>query len=99
MKNYIRIEKENATFQELMSLRDNRTKRTQKQKFFVEGVQGIKDAINNKWQIDSLIFTDFKNLSDWSKNVITNTNCKKYEIYGSPNLLPAKKYSYGKDYK
>ena len=80
MKNYIRIEKENATFQELMSLRDNRTKRTQKQKFFVEGVQSIKDAINNQWSIDSFVFTDFKNLSDWSKNVITNTNCNKYEI-------------------
>ena len=80
MKNYVRIEKENATYQELMSLRDNRTKRTQKQKFFVEGVQSIKDAINNQWSIDSFVFTDFKNLSDWSKNVITNTNCKKYEI-------------------
>lgn len=80
MKNYDRIGKENATYQELISLRDNRTKRTQKQKFFVEGVQGLKDAIKNQWQIDSLIFTEFEKLSEWSKNIIINTNCKKYLI-------------------
>ena len=80
MKNYDRIGKENATYQELISLWDNRTKRTQKQKFFVEGVQGLKDAIKNQWQIDSLIFTEFEKLSEWSKNIIINTNCKKYLI-------------------
>ena len=58
-----KISKENAIFQQILSIKDNRTKRHSLKKFFVEGVQNIKDAIDNDWQITDLIFTDFSSLS------------------------------------
>ena len=71
MKNRIlKIGKANATFQEILALKENRTKRYSCKKFFVEGVQNIKDAIANKWEIDSFIFSDFDGLSSWAKSVL-----------------------------
>lgn len=42
----INIGKENATFQEIVALKENRTKRANKKQFFVEGTQNIKDALS-----------------------------------------------------
>ena len=62
-----------------MSIKDNRTKRHSLKKFFVEGVQNIKYAIDNDWQITDLIFTDFSSLSSWAKNIIKNNTANPYE--------------------
>ena len=43
----ISVSKENSTFQEIQALKNNRLKRSKKQQFFVEGVQNIKNAIDN----------------------------------------------------
>lgn len=67
----INIGKENATFQELCALKENRTKRMQQKKFFVEGVQNIKDAIANNWKIINFIYNDYDSLSDWAKSVLS----------------------------
>lgn len=64
------IGKENATFQEICALKENRTKRIQQKRFFVEGVQNIKDAISNKWKIINFIYSDYDKLSDWAKGVL-----------------------------
>ncbi len=66
----ITIGKENAKFQEILALKNNRTKRAQLKKFFVEGVQNIKDAISFGWDIDSFIYTDRNKLSDWAKGIL-----------------------------
>lgn len=75
----IKIGKENATFQEILALKENRTKRYSCKKFFVEGVQNIKDAIANNWEIDSFIFSNLDSLSSWAKSVLEYAkNC--YEL-------------------
>lgn len=66
----IKIGKENATFQEILAIKENRTKRYSCKKFFVEGVQNIKDAISNDWKINSFIFSDLNSLSSWAKSVL-----------------------------
>ena len=66
----LNIGKENATFQEIIALKENRTKRIQQKKFFVEGVQNIKDAISNNWKIVNYIYSDYNSLSDWAKSVL-----------------------------
>ena len=68
--NTLNIGKENATFQELYALKENRTKRIQQKRFFVEGVQNIKDAISNNWKIVNFIYSDYNSLSDWAKSVL-----------------------------
>lgn len=73
----INIGKENSTFQELYALKENRTKRIQQKKFFVEGVQNIKDAISNNWKIVNFIYQDYDSLSDWAKSVL-NLSCQNY---------------------
>lgn len=66
----VNIGKENATFQEILALKENRTKRSQLKMFFVEGVQNIKDALSNKWEIINFIYSNFDKLSDWAKSVL-----------------------------
>ena len=75
----MKIIKENATFQQLLALKANRTKRAELKKFFVEGVQNIKEAIGNGWQIDCLIFAE-NNLSDWARGVIEQLNVINYSL-------------------
>ncbi len=67
----LRIGKENATFQEIVALKENRNKRQQKKLFFVEGVQNIKEAISNSWSIFALIYCDSNKLSNWAKSILS----------------------------
>lgn len=76
----IKIGKENSTFQEIFALKNNRQKRSKKQLLFVEGVQNIKNAIDNNWEINSFIFADFERLSNWAKNTIKSSNATCYEL-------------------
>lgn len=79
----LNIGKENATFQEILALKENRTKRIQQKRFFVEGTQNIKDAISNNWEIINFIYTDYNSLSDWAKSVLKLSQqniCLTYEL-------------------
>ena len=76
----LKINKGNAIFQQILSIKNNRHKRHVLKKFFVEGVQNIKDAIKYNWQVDSLIFTSFEKLSKWAKNIVENNSYNNYEI-------------------
>ena len=73
------IGKDNATYQQICALKDNRTKRTQTGLFFVEGIQNIKDALNNNWEIEAFIYSKTATLSDWAKGVIGKAN-KNYVL-------------------
>jgi len=80
----INIGKENSTFQEILALKENRTKRIQEKLFFVEGVQNIKEAINNKWEIYSFIYSLNTKLSDWAKNIL---NKAEFNYVLTPELM------------
>ncbi len=64
------IGKNNATFQQILALKNNRNKRMQLGLFFVEGVQNIKDAIANSWEIQAFLYSEKTNLSKWAKSVL-----------------------------
>lgn len=67
----ISIGKQNASFQQLQGLKDNRTKRLRQGAFFVEGVRNINQAIAAGWKIRSFIYPD-KDLSQWAENVLAS---------------------------
>lgn len=80
----IKIGKENSTFQEILALKENRTKRYSLKRFFVEGVQNIKDAISYGWKIKAFIYSNYENLSNWAKGVLNHAEFN-YEL--TPNLM------------
>lgn len=49
----ISIGKRNAAYQQLLGLRDNRTKRLRQGAFFAEGVRNINQAVAAGWKIRS----------------------------------------------
>jgi 23S rRNA (uridine2479-2'-O)-methyltransferase len=75
--NILKISTENSEFQQIQALRDNRTKRNKRGEFFVEGVRAINHAVNNHWEITSLIFTREKRLSTWAEEIIGKSNATK----------------------
>lgn len=80
----INVGKNNATFQQIFALKENRNKRAQTKMFFVEGVQNIKDAIANNWEIEAFIYSSSTKLSLWAKGIISKAN---YNYVLSPVLM------------
>ncbi len=74
----VKIHTENNEFQYIETLRRNRIKRNQSGEFFVEGVRAITQALRNKWDINALIFSREKRLSDWAEGVIEQSGAKKH---------------------
>lgn len=70
----VNIGKENATFQQICALKENRNKRASLGLFFVEGIQNIKDALAFNWQIEAFIYSSETKLSQWAKSVIGRAN-------------------------
>ena len=66
----INIGKDNSTFQQILALKENRNKRAQTKMFFVEGVQNIKDALANNWEIEAFIYSKDIILSNWAKSIL-----------------------------
>ncbi len=86
----IKVGKDNSIFQQIVALKDNRTKRTQMKKFFVEGVQNIKDALNNNWEIDAFIYSEDVKLSSWAKSILHNADYNYVLSRGLMNKLSDK---------
>jgi TrmH family RNA methyltransferase len=63
----IRIPNRNSDFQVIETLRRNRVKRSQAGLFFIEGVRAINQAVQNGWELDALVYTRDKRLSDWAE--------------------------------
>jgi 23S rRNA (uridine2479-2'-O)-methyltransferase len=74
----IKIFTENSDFQYLETLRRNRAKRNRVGEFFVEGVRAITQAVENKWEINALVFSREKRLSDWAEGMLQKAHAKKY---------------------
>lgn len=65
-----KIHSKNDIYQKFEVLKTNRNKRYRYSEFFVEGVRNINEAIKNKWDICSFIYTREKPLSDWANNIL-----------------------------
>ena len=79
--NIQKIFTKNATYQKFEVLLTNRNKRHKYNEFLVEGVRNINEAIKNNWQINSFIYPQEKNLSDWATDLLRNVKTKvNYEL-------------------
>ena len=65
----INITNKNNDYQRFEVLKTNRNKRYRYNEFLVEGVRSLNEAVNNGWDIRSLIY-DKNNLSGWAKDMI-----------------------------
>jgi 23S rRNA (uridine2479-2'-O)-methyltransferase len=74
----IRIYSENNEFQHAEVLKKNRVKRSKNKKFFLEGVKSINLAIENNWEIDTFLYSDYDKLTDWAKNLLDKKIAKKH---------------------
>jgi TrmH family RNA methyltransferase len=70
----ILVNVENAEFQIIQSLKENRVKRKQSNEIFIEGIECIKQAIKSNIEITRIIIKNFNELSNWGKNVIRQYN-------------------------
>jgi len=68
--NRLLITAENAEYQIIQSLKQNRAKRNKHREVFVEGIECIKQAINSNKEITRIITKDKNSLSNWGKDVI-----------------------------
>jgi len=68
--NRLSITAENAEYQIIQSLKQNRAKRNKYHEVFVEGIECIKQAIESNKEITRIIIEDINTLSNWGKNVI-----------------------------
>lgn len=81
----VKISKEDNNFQRFEVIKRNRNKRHKYKEFFVEGVRNINEAIKNKWEISSFIYSGEKELSGWAKSILSNV--KESLQYQLPNHL------------
>lgn len=80
-----KVTRQNGQFQQWQALLNNRTKRNQSEKFFVQGVRPINAAIKQRLVIDSVLYKSGK-LSDWASQLVDNNRfAKQYEL--SPDLM------------
>jgi 23S rRNA (uridine2479-2'-O)-methyltransferase len=79
----IKVLTENNYFQHFEVLKNNRNKRFSYNEFFVEGVRNINAAILNNWQIQSLLYSSGKPLSDWAKGILKDSPCEHFELAGA----------------
>jgi TrmH family RNA methyltransferase len=75
--NILRISTPDSEYQQILALRDNRSKRNKRGEFFVEGVRAINQAVDNHWKITSLIFSRNIRLSNWAEEIIEKSNASK----------------------
>lgn len=71
----LKISKENAEFQILNALKNNREKRN-KEGFLFEGVRNINNAIKYGWKIKSFLYSSEKGLSGWATDILKSSNAE-----------------------
>ncbi|MBO4416317.1 MAG: hypothetical protein J5824_10120 [Lachnospiraceae bacterium] len=82
-----KIYTKNSTFQQLEVLKTNRNKRYKNNRFLVEGVRSLKEAVNNHWNIISLIYCP-DDLSDWAREMISTVRTSENYVL-TPELMEA----------
>lgn len=77
----IKLHSENATFQQLAALRNNRNKRYKQQAFLVEGVRLVNQLLASDWQVNALLYSREAKLSNWTESILENSNAPvHYEL-------------------
>jgi len=66
----LKVTRENALFQEIGALSQNRSKRRQAGSIFVEGVMSIDRAVASGLKVKSLIYSEGRALSSWASGLI-----------------------------
>lgn len=64
------INSRGAEFQKFQVLKTNRNKRHRYGEFFVEGVRNLNQAVENGWEVSSLLFPGDRRLSNWAKDML-----------------------------
>lgn len=64
------INTENAEFQIIQSLKQNRIKRNKHNEIFVEGIECIKKAVESNINITRIIVNNINSLSEWGKHIV-----------------------------
>jgi tRNA G18 (ribose-2'-O)-methylase SpoU len=72
-----RITTRNATFQQWEALLSNRTKRSQRGEFLVQGVRPISLAVEHGWEIRTLLVSDGGGLSRWARDLTQTTDAPR----------------------
>jgi TrmH family RNA methyltransferase len=85
--NRLSITSQNAEYQIIQSIKQNRAKRNKSHEVFVEGIECIKQAVKSGKEITRIIINDFNALSNWGKNII--------EQYKSAKIIEISKKLYG----
>jgi 23S rRNA (uridine2479-2'-O)-methyltransferase len=80
MQTTIKVFSQNSDFQYLETLRRNRVKRNHSGIFFVEGVRAITQAVERGWEINSLIFSREKRLSEWAEGKIQKVEARNHYL-------------------
>jgi tRNA G18 (ribose-2'-O)-methylase SpoU len=77
---------ENNDFQYIETLQRNRTRRNRAGEFVVEGVRSINQAVQNHWQINALVYSRDRRLSDWAESIIQHAGAKVHFVLTLPLL-------------
>lgn len=64
-----KIFSKNSTYQQIEVLKTNRNKRYKYNRFLVEGVRSLNEAVKNGWKIHSFLYAE-GGLSDWAMKMI-----------------------------
>ena len=68
----LRITKKNSTFQILIALKTNRTKRSELKEIFIEGTVGIKAAAAAGRHFKRFVYEEHSRLSDWARRLLAS---------------------------
>jgi TrmH family RNA methyltransferase len=68
----LRITKRNSTFQILVALKTNRTKRSELKEIFIEGTVGIKAAAAAGRHFRRFVYEDYSRLSAWAQGLLVS---------------------------
>lgn len=76
MPEYKRIGRENAEYQLVAALKENRQQRHKQGRFFVEGVRSINAVVAGGWGIDSFLFAP--PLSGWAQGILRASRARRH---------------------
>lgn len=79
----LRVSTRNAAYQHWETLLRNRSKRHRAGEFVVQGVRPIRQAIEHRWRIRTLLRSDRERLSDWATSVWEQTPCDHVQMPAS----------------
>ncbi|MBI9011458.1 MAG: hypothetical protein JEZ08_04450 [Clostridiales bacterium] len=77
-KKVIQVFTKNNVYQHIEVLKNNKKKRSKNNEFFVEGAKSISAAIENNWEIVSLIYSNERKLSKWATDMLETSSAPEH---------------------